>query len=100
MEIQTIRKNGQSSLNPPNFPRRVGNVNIGKELQINNTPVLNVTNNNTTRGPYNPIISIIRNAGKNLTLDVDFNKTQNSYSFTHEDAPKGKRGFYRVRLLE
>ena len=33
-------------------------------------------------------------------LDDGIEGEQEQTTFTHEDAPKDKRGFYRVRLLE
>ena len=42
------------------------------KLSINSHKVLDLTNNNLTRGPFNPIVAAIRNSGKCLRLDTDF----------------------------
>jgi hypothetical protein len=75
MEIQTLRIQDRHS--DPDISK-VGNVNIGKELLMNNVSLLNLTNNNTTRGPFNPIVAAIRNSGKCLNPDIDFKEGFNN----------------------
>ena len=84
VEIQTLRIQDQHGNS--NKISNVGNVNIGKELLMNNAPLLNLTNNNTTRGPFNPIIATIQNSGKCLKLDIDFKETSNGVAIYDNSA--------------
>ena len=45
---------------------------INGNLAIRHKKVLDLSNNNLSRGPFNPIIAAIRNSGKCLRLDTDF----------------------------
>ena len=52
--------------------KKDGTVDVKDILSIDDTPLLHLKNNNTTRGPFNPIIAAIQNSGKCLNLDTDF----------------------------
>jgi hypothetical protein len=60
--------------------KKDGTVDVKDILSINNTPLLNLANNNTTRGSFNPIAAAIRNSGKCLLLDTDFTDGENGIS--------------------
>ena len=48
------------------------------KLLVDNNLVLDLTNNNTERGPWNPIVTSIRNTGHKLHIDEEFDDGTNN----------------------
>jgi hypothetical protein len=70
----------------------IGTVNPSQKLDITGNvavdghKILDLSNNNSSRGPFNPIVSALRNSGKCLKLDTDFNDGVNGvYAYNTHD---------------
>jgi hypothetical protein len=71
VSIKTVRL-PQTNSNSGYSNHDYGNLNVNDILSVNDTPLLHLVNNNTTRGPFNPIVAALQNSGKCLNLDTDF----------------------------
>ena len=71
MSVNTIKLQ-QTNSNSGYSNHDYGNLNVNDVLSVNDTPLLHLVNNNTTRGPFNPIVAALQNSGKCLNLDTDF----------------------------
>lgn len=85
-ESQPLHSNTNLTFNSSTGSLNVGGTLNAGGIKVDGKLVLNLPSSSTERGPWNPIVSSIRNSGKKIFPDEDFREGSNSVSVYNNSA--------------